>query len=77
MRRYGIYYMHDSRTIDWRKYSSTRGFSESLTAAIGRACWHIGMDNYYPKAIIVDRHELRIVRIIHRTPSGISIVERT
>lgn len=74
--RYGIYYMHDTRALDYTRYSSRRGFSADLTAAIGRACWHIGMDNYYPKAVIVDRHMLRIVRIIHRNAQGISIIER-
>jgi hypothetical protein len=76
MKRYGIYYMHDTRAIDYRRFSSRAGFNDDLTAAIGRACWHIGMDNYYPKAVIVDRSEMKIVRIVHRTSSGISIVER-
>lgn len=74
MRRYGIYYMHDTRALDWRRMSSKAGFSDDLTHAIGRACWHIGMDNYYPKAVIVDRHALKIVRIIHRNANGISII---
>lgn len=73
MKRFGIYYLHDTRALDWKRYSSRAGFSNDLTAAIGRACWHIGMDNYYPKAVIVDRHQLKIVRIIHRTATGISI----
>lgn len=76
MKQFGIYYMHDTRAIDWTRYSSRAGFNDNLQAAIGRACWHIGMDNYYPKAVIVDRHQQKIIRVIHRTAAGISISER-
>jgi hypothetical protein len=76
IRQFGIYYMHDTRAVDWKRYSSKAGYNDNLKAAIGRACWHIGQDNYYPKAVIVDRLQMKIVCIVHRTASGISIVER-
>lgn len=75
-RQFGVYYMHDTRAIDWQRYSSRAGFTDNLLNAIAIACWHISRDDYYPKAVVVDRHQLKIVRVIHRTSAGISIVER-
>lgn len=72
---YGIYYLYDGRMIDIRK-ASKRGFSISLINAIGIASYHIARDDYYPKAIIVDRNAERIVRILNRTATGITIIER-
>ena len=75
--QFGIYYMTDSRVItNWKRFSSAAGFSNNLDWAIGRACWHIGRNDYYPKAVIVDRLAEKIIRVIHRTASGISIIER-
>lgn len=76
-RQYGIYYMHDTRAVDWKRYSSRAGHTNDLLNAIAIACWHISRDDYYPKAVVVDKFALKIVRIIHRTTTGISIVERT
>lgn len=75
-RQYGVYYMHDTRAIDYRRYSSRAGFSSNLLNAIAIACWHISRDDYYPKAVVVDRFAMKIVRIIHRTSTGISIQEK-
>jgi hypothetical protein len=75
-RQFGVYYMHDTRALDYNRYSSRRGYSNSLLNAIAIACWHISRDDYYPKAVVVDRFQMKIVRIIHRTSTGISIVEK-
>jgi hypothetical protein len=75
-RQFGVYYMHDTRAINWQRFSSRAGFSSSLLNAIAIACWHISRDDYYPKAVVVDRWEMKIVRVIHRTSTGISIQEK-
>lgn len=69
----GIYYMYNSRFTDIAK-SSKRGFTSSLINAIGIASYHIARDDYYPKAVIVDRERMIILRILNRTDSGISII---
>ena len=72
-RQFGIYYMYSSKFTDIKK-ASKRGFSTSIEGAIGIAAWHIARDDYYPKAVIVDRYSLKIIRILNRTVEGISII---
>jgi hypothetical protein len=73
--RYGMLYLFDSRK-GWTKNNVvSHGATEHLVNAIGNAAWHVERSledpKEYGKAVVYDRHEMRILFIYSRTAEGV------
>ena len=66
-RRYEIQYFPSGQ--GWGR-PIAKGFTDSLQGARGTVARHIAREDYYPRAAIIDRHNLKIVLKMYRTTEG-------
>jgi hypothetical protein len=73
VRRYEVRYYYDTRHVHRKPFAM--GWSSTLVGLKGTIARHLARDDYYPKAVIVDRVRNVVLFTITRTKDGITITE--
>jgi hypothetical protein len=70
-RPFAIVYYHTTGGMSWNpKMIAAKGTTTSLVNARGRVAMHIAREDYYPRAIILDRRTGKIVTRMWRQTDG-------